>query len=69
MHDYNHLIGLTQNEAIEILKADGIADIETILNVDHNDKCDTTLVCAVRVSDNKATLICGEFYLDFNEVK
>lgn len=69
MFDFDSLVGLDPNEAINILHKNGIDEVETILNSKHNDKCDTTLVCAVRFSDGKATLVCGEFCLDLNEEK
>lgn len=69
MFNFDSLVGLDINEATNILKVGGIDDIEIILNSKHNDKCDTTLVCAVRISNNKATIFCGEFCLDLNEEK
>ena len=63
MIEFNNLIGIEVSKAVEILKADGFEKINIIMNAEHNDKCDTVLVCAVRVADDGINLICGEFLM------
>ena len=62
MFDFEELIGLEIEQAKELLSKKGFNDIEIILNSEHNDKYDKTLVCAVRKKDEKITLICGRFF-------
>ena len=60
---FEQLIGLEITKAKEILSLKGYNNIEVILNSEHNDKCDTVLVCAVKKDNNSVKLICGEFFL------
>ena len=61
MFDFNNLIGVEVSKAKEILNSNGFDKVNIIMNAEHNDKCDTILVCAVRVADDSIKLICGEF--------
>ncbi len=60
---FEKLIGLEITKAKEILNADGYNNIEVIMNSEHDDKCDTTIVCAVKQDGDSIKLICGEFFL------
>lgn len=57
------LIGLTIAEAKEILKKNKITEIEVVDNFTKNDRCNTKLVCGVRIDGERCSLICGEFCL------
>ena len=61
--DFNTLIGLEEFEAKQILTQNGLDDIETIINAKIDERCNRTLVCAVRQTKNHITLICGRFYI------
>ena len=63
MFDFNNLIGVEVSKAKEILNSNGFDKVNIIMNAEHNDKCDTILVCAVRVADDSINLICGEFLM------
>ena len=63
MFEFNSLIGVEVSKAKEILTANGFDKVNIIMNAEHNDKCDTVLVCAVRVADDGINLICGEFLM------
>lgn len=65
--DFNSLIGLEEKNARQFLIENGYNNIETIINSKNNEKCDTLVVCAVRESELKITLVCGEFYLNMKE--
>jgi hypothetical protein len=65
--DFNSLIGLDEQKARQVLIENGYNNIETKENSKDNDLCDTKVVCAVRETENKITLICGEFYLNIGE--
>ena len=60
---FEKLIGLEITKAKEILKSEGYNNIEIIKNSEHNDKCDTTIVCAAKNESGSIKLICGEFFL------
>ena len=60
---FDSLIGLEESVARKILLENGYNNIATILNSKKDEKCNTTLVCAVKCADESITLICGEFYL------
>lgn len=60
--DFNTLIGLDAEEAKIILKQNNFNNIEVKINAKEDDKCNTTLVCAVKQEGNCITLICGNFY-------
>ncbi len=62
--DLNILIGQRVEVACKKIKEFGYNDIEVKLNAKHDDRCNSTLVCSVRESDGKVTLICGEFITD-----
>ena len=62
--DFSSLIGLDEQKAIQILKENGYKDIEVKKNSEHNDLCDSFLVCLAKEEDGKAILVCGEFYLN-----
>ena len=64
MFEFNKLIGLEKNKAIEILSSKGYKEIEIIINSKSNDLNDSLLVCKVEELNNKIILICGEFYLN-----
>ncbi len=61
---FNSLIGLEESKARQFLLKNGYNNIETIINSKNNEKCDTLVVCAVRESESKITLVCGEFCLN-----
>ena len=61
--DLNSLIGLEESKARQVLIENGFDDIETTINSEHNELCDTVIVCAVKENDGKVILVCGEFYL------
>lgn len=63
MVNFDNLIGLKLDEAMDILNQNGYKNINIINNYKHNDKCDSLLVCAVRECENEITLVCGEFYV------
>lgn len=65
--DFNSLIGLSEQKAKQFLLQNGYNNIETIINSKNNEKCDTLVVCAVRETEKKITLVCGEFYLNMKE--
>ena len=65
--DFNSLIGLDEQIARQILIKNDYNNIETILNSKDNNLCDTRVVCAVRKTNEKITLVCGEFYLNIEE--
>lgn len=67
MFDLNGLIGLEITKAKEILMQNGFDDINIISNFEHNDKCDTIIVCAARIQDGTPTLVCGEFFLELKK--
>lgn len=60
--DFNDLVGLEENEAKQILSQNGFSDVKTIINAREDEKCNKTLVCAVKQTENRITLICGRFY-------
>lgn len=60
----NSLIGLKEEDARQFLLKNGYNNIETIKNSKNNDKCDTLVVCKVKIVGDKVTLICGEFCLN-----
>ena len=62
--DFNSLIGLDEEKARQFLMENGYNNIETIVNSKDNKLCDTKVVCAVIMFDDKITLVCGEFYLN-----
>ena len=61
MIDTNELIGLTEEEACRILCESGYNKVEVKRNSVKNEKCNTSLVCAVRLDGEIVTLVCGEF--------
>ncbi len=61
--DLNDLIGYEMSEAKQLLKNEGFENIDIIINSKENEKCNKTLVCSVRQTDNHITLICGQFYI------
>lgn len=63
MIEESSLIGLTITEAKEKLKENKITEIEVVDNFKENDRCNTKIVCSVKIDDNKCRLICGEFCL------
>lgn len=65
--EFNSLIGLKEQDARQFLLNNGYNNIETIINSKNSNKCDTLVVCAVRESEAKITLVCGEFYLNIKE--
>ena len=64
MFDLNNLVGIELNLAKEKLKNEGFSKVSVVFNLEHNEKCDTNIVCAVRQNGEEITLICGEFYLN-----
>ena len=62
--DFSSLIGLDEQKAKQVLVENGYKDIEVIKNADHNDLCDSFLVCLAKENNGKVSLFCGEFYLD-----
>jgi hypothetical protein len=67
MFDVSSLIGYNLQEAVDILKENGLTKINIIENIKHHELCDNVLVCGVKQAGNEVTLICGEFYLDIKE--
>lgn len=65
--DFKDLIGLDVADAKKVLNNFGYNDIEEVINSKSNEKCDTLVVCAVRESNKKITLILGEFFLNIKE--
>ena len=65
--DFKSLIGLELEKAKKVLLEFGYNDIEEIKNSKENELCDSLIVCSVRESNKKVTLICGEFYLNVKE--
>lgn len=65
--EFNDLIGLDVTDAKKVLNNFGYNDIEEVINSKSNDMCDTLVVCAVRESNKKITLILGEFFLNIKE--
>ena len=65
--DLNDLIGLEEQTARQFLIKNGYNNIETVINSKDKNLCDTRVVCAVRKTDEKITLVCGEFYLNIEE--
>ena len=65
--DFNGLIGLEEEKARQFLIKNGYNNIETVINSKDNNLCDTKVVCAVRNSGEKITLILGEFFLNIKE--
>lgn len=61
--DFDVLIGREEPIARKLLLENGYNNITTIINSKEDDKCNTTLVCAVQTQGDAITLICGEFYL------
>ena len=61
--DFNSLIGLEVIEAKKLLIENNYNNISVIINAKEDVKCNTTLVCAVKPSEDGITLICGTFYL------
>ena len=51
--DFRDLIGLTVDDAKKVLINFGYNDIEEVINSKSNEKCDTSVVCAVRKNDKK----------------
>lgn len=64
MFNFNDLIGLEVQIAKEKLEQSGIKNVRVVENAEHNDKCDTSIVCAVRENLDGVTLICGEFLVN-----
>ncbi len=65
MFDFNSLIGLELEKAKEKLNQAGFSKIEVVCNFEHNEKCDSILVCAARLGDDETvTLVCGEFLIN-----
>ena len=63
--DFKDLIGLDVTDAKKVLNNFGYNDIEEVIkNVDHNELCDSFLVCLAKENNGKVSLFCGEFYLD-----
>ena len=65
--DFKDIIGLDVTDAKKVLNNFGYNDIEEVINSKSNEKCDTFVVCAVRQSNKKITLILGEFFLNIKE--
>ena len=65
--EFNDLIGLDVTDAKKVLNNFGYNDIEEVINSKSNDMCDTLVVCAVRESNKKITLILGELFLNIKE--
>ena len=61
--DFSSLIGLDEQKAKQVLVENGYKDIEVIKNADHNELCDSFLVCLAKENNGKVSLFCGEFYL------
>ena len=64
MFDFNSLIGLKLEKAKEKLEQSGIKNIKVVMNAEHDEKCDSVLVCAVKQTETEIILICGEFLID-----
>jgi hypothetical protein len=62
--DFSSLIGLDVEKAKTILAENGYTNVEITLNAEHNELCDSVLVCLAKESNGKVTLVCGEFYLN-----
>lgn len=67
MFEISSVIGLEEKKAKKVLKENGYNNIHSIISSKHNSKCDSLLVCAVRLNAEFVTLICGEFYLGLKE--
>ena len=65
--DFKDLIGLDVIDAKKVLNNFGYNDIEEVINSKTNELCDSIVVCAVRESNKKITLVCGEFFLKIKE--
>ena len=64
MFDFKSLIGLELNSAKEKLEQTGIKNIRICMNAEHNENCDTILVCAVKQTETEVVLVCGEFLMN-----
>ena len=64
MFDFDCLIGLDKNKAIEILSQNGYNNVEVVINSKENSFCDSLLVCAALQKNDKVVLTMGEFYLN-----
>ena len=64
MFEFESLIGLKKDDAIEILKNNGYNDIEIIINSKSNNLCDSYLVCKAEEKNGMVMLVLGEFYLN-----
>ena len=65
--DFKDLIGLKLDDAKKVLNSFGYNDIEEVINSKTNELTDAQIVCAVRQTDNKITLVLGEFFLNVKE--
>ena len=64
MFDLKNLIGLELNSAKEKLEQSGIKNVSVVMNAEHDEKCDSVLVCAVKQTETVVILICGEFLIN-----
>ena len=64
MFDLKNLIGLELNSAKEKLEQSGIKNVSVVMNAEHDEKCDSVLVCAVKQTETEVILICGEFLIN-----
>ena len=64
MFDLKNLIGLELNSAKEKLEQSGIKNVSVVMNAEHDEKCDSVLVCAVKQTEAEVILICGEFLIN-----
>ena len=62
--DFSSLIGLELQKAKELLAEKGYTNVEIKQNAEHNEFCDSVLVCSAKEENGKVSLVCGEFYLN-----
>ena len=62
--DFSSLIGLEYEKAKTVLAENGYTNVEIIRNAEHNEFCDSVLVCSAKESNGKVSLVCGDFYLN-----
>lgn len=59
--NFDDLIGLKNENAIQLLRENGYNNIEIIDNFKNDDGCNQTIVCFAKEEDGIVKLVCGKF--------
>lgn len=59
--NFDELIGLKSEDAIELLQKNGYNNIEIVENFKNDDGCNQTLVCFAKEDGGAVKLVCGKF--------